>query len=32
MKGIEQWQTIWTQLAQSAARFPRGGGGPKRKE
>jgi hypothetical protein len=33
MKGIEQWQTIWTQLAQSAAGFPRGaGGGGKRKE
>jgi hypothetical protein len=23
MKGIEQWQALWSQLAQSAAGFPR---------
>jgi hypothetical protein len=30
MKGVEQWQSLWTQIAQSAAGFPRPG--PKRKE
>jgi hypothetical protein len=28
MKGMEQWGNLWTQLAQSAAGFPR----PKKKE
>ena len=25
MKGIEQWQALWSQIAQSAAGFPRPG-------
>jgi hypothetical protein len=26
IKGMEQWQALWTQLAQAAASFPRPGG------
>ena len=29
LKGVEQWQSLWTQLAQSAAGLPRGPRKPK---
>jgi hypothetical protein len=28
MKGMEQWQTLWTQIAQSAGGLPRSSGKP----